>query len=222
MQLTILPTSFPCTPQFEVHGQVLPAKEVGGDFYDIYRLEDGRLGLVIARRIGQGDPGRAVHDGVPDPAQGHRDRDGLPRRRPDRGQHAAACGEPGVHVRHRVLRGVQSPHRVLTYANAGHEPPVLRHSDGSTEALPFTGGVPLGIVDDMKFEERTSTLAPGEFVFLFTDGVTEALNESEEEFGNERVRGTIAEVGPGGTAPRSARYPGAHGRAVHGEGGAIR
>ena len=200
MQLTILPTSFPCTPQFEVHGQVLPAKEVGGDFYDIYRLEDGRLGLVIADVSGKGIPAalfmmvcRTLLKGI-----------------------AIGMGSPGgalteantlLHAENQasmfvtVFYGVFNPRTgSLTYANAGHEPPVLRHSDGSTEALPFTGGVPLGIVDDMKFEERTSTLAPGEFVFLFTDGVTEALNESEEEFGNERVRGTIAEVGPGGTA----------------------
>ena len=85
----------------------------------------------------------------------------------------------------------------LTYANAGHEPPVLRRTDGSTEALPFTGGVPLGIVDDMQFEEGSSALAPGELAFLFTDGVTEALNPSEEEFGNARVHDTIAEVNPG-------------------------
>ena len=56
MQLSILPTSFPCTPQFEVHGRVIPAKEVGGDFYDIYRLEDGRLGIVIADVSGKGIP----------------------------------------------------------------------------------------------------------------------------------------------------------------------
>ena len=61
------------------------------------------------RRVGEGDPGRVVHDGLPDPAEGHRHRDGVPRGGPDRSQHPAARGEPGVHVRHRVLRGVRPP-----------------------------------------------------------------------------------------------------------------
>ena len=197
MQLSILPTSFPCTPEFEVHGQVISAKEVGGDFYDIYRLDDGQLGVVIADVSGKGIPAalfmmvcRTLLKGI-----------------------AIGLGSPGealteanvlLHAENQasmfvtVFYGVFNPRTgSLTYANAGHEPPVLRRVDGSTEALPFTGGVPLGIVDDMKFEERTSMLAPGEFAFLFTDGVTEAQNTSEEEFGNARVHDTIAEVEPG-------------------------
>ena len=197
MQLSILPTSFPCTPQFEVHGRVIPAKEVGGDFYDIYRLDDGLLGVVIADVSGKGIPAalfmmvcRTLLKGI-----------------------AIGLGSPGealteanvlLHAENQasmfvtVFYGVFNPRTgSLTYANAGHEPPVLRRVDGSTEALPFTGGVPLGIVDDMKFEERTGMLAPGEVAFLFTDGVTEAQNTSEEEFGNARVHDTIAEVEPG-------------------------
>ena len=197
MQLTILPTSFPCTPQFEIHGRVIPAKEVGGDFYDIYRLEDGRIGLVIADVSGKGIPAalfmmvcRTLLKGI-----------------------AIGMGSPGgalteanalLHAENQasmfvtVFYGVFDPKNGdLTYANAGHEPPVVLRRDGSTEALPSTGGVPLGIVDDMEFEERTSTLAPGEFAFLFTDGVTEAQNESEEEYGNERVFATVAGVEPG-------------------------
>ena len=197
MQLTILPTSFPCTPEFEVHGKVIPAKEVGGDFYDIYRLEDGRIGLVIADVSGKGIPAalfmmvcRTLLKGI-----------------------AIGMGSPGgalteanalLHAENQasmfvtVFYGVFDPgNGDFTYANAGHEPPVVRRRDGSTETLPSTGGVPLGIVDDMEFEERTSTLAPGEFAFLFTDGVTEAQNESEEEYGNERVFDTISGVEPG-------------------------
>ena len=197
MQLTILPTSFPCTPQFEVHGRVVPAKEVGGDFYDIYRLEDGRIGLVIADVSGKGIPAalfmmvcrtllKGIAIGMGSPGGALTEANGL--------LHAENHASMFV----TVFYGVYDPRTgELIYANAGHEPPVVRRRDGSTEALPFTGGVPLGIVDDMRFEEGTSALAPGESMFLFTDGVTEALNESEEEFGNERVHDTIAKVEPG-------------------------
>ena len=197
MQLSILPTSFPSTPEFEVHGRVIPAKEVGGDFYDVYRLEDGGLGVVIADVSGKGIPAalfmmvcRTLLKGI-----------------------AIGLGSPGdalteanalLHAENQatmfvtVFYGVFNPETgVLTYANAGHEPPVLRRLDGTTEALPFTGGVPLGIVEDMEFEERSCNLAPGEFAFLFTDGVTEALNEAEEEYGNDRVHETVAAAGAG-------------------------
>ena len=85
----------------------------------------------------------------------------------------------------------------LTYSNAGHEPPVLRRNDGSTEVLPTTGGVALGIVEDMQYEERSIELARDELAYLFTDGVTEALNEAGEEFGSERLHAAIAGLGAG-------------------------
>ena len=198
MQLSILPTSFPSTPQFEVHGRVIPAKEVGGDFYDIYRLEDGRLGVVIADVSGKGIPAalfmmvcrtllKGIAIGMGSPADALSEANAL----------LHAENQASMFVT--VFYGVFNPRTGnLTYANAGHEPPVLRRLDGSTETLPFTGGVPLGIVDDMKFEEKSCSLAPGELAFLYTDGVTEALNEAEEEFGNRRVHDTISglEAGP--------------------------
>ena len=196
MQLSILPTSFPCTPQFEVHGRVIPAKEVGGDFYDVYRLEDGRLGIVIADVSGKGIPAalfmmvcrtllKGIAIGMESPAEALTEANAL----------LYAENQASMFVT--VFYAVFNPWTgSLTYANAGHDPPVLRRTDGSTEALPFTGGVPLGIVDDMRFEQRTSTLSPGEFAFLYTDGVTEALNEGEEEFGKARVHDTIAGVNP--------------------------
>ena len=197
MQLSILPTSFPSTPEYEVHGRVIPAKEVGGDFYDIYRLEDGMLGIVIADVSGKGIPAalfmmvcrtllKGIAIGMASPAQALTEANVL----------LHAENQSSMFVT--VFYGVFNPRSgSLTFANAGHESPVVRRRDGSTEALPFTGGVPLGIVDDMQFEERTSNIASGEFVVLFTDGVTEALNESEKEFGNDRVHDTIAGVEPG-------------------------
>ena len=197
MQLSILPTSFPCTPQFEVHGRVIPAKEVGGDFYDVYNLEDGRLGIVIADVSGKGIPAalfmmvcrtllKGIAIGMESPAEALTEANTL--------LHAENQASMFVTVFYAVFDPRTG---VLTYANAGHDPPVLRRTDGSTEALPSTGGVPLGIVEDVEFVEETSTLSPGDFVFLYTDGVTEALNEEEEEFGDARVHDAIAGVSPG-------------------------
>ena len=197
MQLSILPTSFPSTPEFEVHGRVIPAKEVGGDFYDIYRLESGRLGLVIADVSGKGIPAalfmmvcrtllKGIAIGTDSPAGALREANTL--------LHAENQATMFV----TVFYGVFNPRTgVLRFANAGHEPPVVRRTDGTTESLPSTGGVPLGIVEDIEFEEKSIELAPGDVAFLFTDGVTEALNVTEEEFGEARVHDTIAGVDSG-------------------------
>ena len=197
MQLSILPTTFPSTEAYGVHGRVIPAKEVGGDFYDIYRLENGKLGLVIADVSGKGIPAalfmmvcrtllKGIAIGTNSPAEALTEANVL----------LHAENQESMFVT--VFYGVYSPRTgTLTFSNAGHEPPVVRRKDGSTESLPSTGGVPLGIVDDVEFEEKSVELASGDVAYLFTDGVTEALSETEEEFGEARVHTTIAGVDSG-------------------------
>ena len=197
MQLSILPTTFPSNAEFEMHGSVTPAKEVGGDFYDFYRLEDGEIGIVIADVSGKGVPAalfmmvcRTLLKGV---AIGHRSPAQVLTEVND-----MLFEENRTTMFVTVFYGVFDPRTgALTYSNAGHEPPVLRRNDGSTEVLPTTGGVALGIVEDMQFEERSVELARDELAYLFTDGVTEALNEAGEEFGNERLHAAIAGLGDG-------------------------
>ena len=75
----------------------------------------------------------------------------------------------------------------FTYANGGHNPPLLVRSDGSSEELPLTGGIALGLVPDFEYEEHTLRLLPGDALILYTDGVTEAMNEDQEEFGVPRL-----------------------------------
>ena len=75
----------------------------------------------------------------------------------------------------------------FTYANGGHNTPVIVHADGSSTLLPLTGGIALGVVPDLEYDQETVTLLPGDTVVLYTDGVTEAMNDKEEEFGMERL-----------------------------------
>ena len=204
MQLSILPTTFPSNAEFEMYGSVTPAKEVGGDFYDFYRLEDGEIGIVIADVSGKGVPAalfmmvcRTLLKGV---AIGHRSPAQVLTE-----VNTMLFAENRTTMFVTVFYGVFNPRRGrLTYANAGHEPPVLRRSDGAMEVLPTTGGVALGIVADMQFGERSIEFARDELAYLFTDGVTEALNEAGEEFGSERLHATIAGLGAG-SARETAR-----------------
>ena len=82
------------------------------------------------------------------------------------------------------------------YANGGHNLPVIFHADGSTTVLPYTQGLALGVLTDVDYEEGEITLAPGDTVVLYTDGVTEAMDLEKEEFGMERLQALFAGGGP--------------------------
>ena len=84
----------------------------------------------------------------------------------------------------------------FTYANGGHNPPLVVHADGSSETLPLTGGVALGLVPGLEYEQQTAALAPGDTLFLYTDGVTEAMNGDSEEFGLDRLQAVFAATPP--------------------------
>jgi len=84
----------------------------------------------------------------------------------------------------------------LTYANGGHNPPLLIHADGSSEFVPRVGGIALGIVQGVPFSQGSITLQPGDTLLLYTDGVTEAMNAENEEFGVERLQAIFLEDPP--------------------------
>ena len=189
MQQSILPTEFPTAEGYEVFGSMTPAREVGGDFFDIFNLENGSIGLAIADVSGKGVPaalfmmasrtllkGSAI--GLNDPGRVLQEVNDL----------LYDDNEAMMFVT--VLYAVYNPAtRELTYANGGHNLPVIVHADGSNTVMPSTNGIALGILDGGEFEQSSITCAPGDTVVLYTDGVTEAINVSEEEFGMERLQG---------------------------------
>jgi len=84
----------------------------------------------------------------------------------------------------------------LAYANGGHNTPLVVHADGRSTVLPPTGGIALGVAPGFAYEERTTTLQPGDYVVLYTDGVSEAENEQGDQFGLERLREVFANEMP--------------------------
>lgn len=187
IQQSILPTQFPQSKGYQVFGSMEPARSVGGDFYDVMHLENGRVGLAIADVSDKGVPaalfmmstrtllkGAAI--GNSNPSDVLREVNDL----------LNAENDAAMFVT--VLYAVYDPEtRVLTYANGGHNPPLIVHADGSSDLLPLTGGIALGLVPELEFDQDSLTIAPGDSVVLYTDGVTEAMNAEAEEFGNERL-----------------------------------
>ena len=192
MQQSILPTHFPDAEDVKLFARMLPAKEVGGDFYDFFWLAPGLLGVVIADVSGKGVPAalfmavartliRATAIAADGPAACFRSVNGL----------LAEDNDTAMFVT--VFYGVlDTATGELIYANAGHCPPCLVDPEGAVTALAGTGGIALGVMDDVEFREASVFLKPGSTVLLFTDGVSEAFDPEENEFTEARLRQVIA------------------------------
>ncbi len=201
IQQSILPTDFPPHSGYDVYGSMDPARDIGGDFFDVIRLEDGRLGLAVADVSGKGVPAalfmmssRTMMKGaaisVPEPGKALGMVNSM----------LSEDNEAQLFVT--VLYAVYDPATgTFTYASGGHDMPLLIHPDGSSELLPLTGGIVLGIVPELEYDENSIAVNPGDTLFCYTDGITEAMNEADEQFGVERMRQTFAE-----TPPRNAQH----------------
>ena len=196
IQQSVLPTEFPSSEAYEVAADMEPARNVGGDFFDIIRLENSRLGLAVADVSDKGVPAALFMMSSLTQLKGA----------------AIGIGEPGGVLTEvndllnednetamfvTVLYAVYNPDSgKITYANGGHNPPVIIHADGSSTMLPMTGGIALGVAPGFPYEQSTFTLGPGETIILYTDGVTEAMNGEGEEFGVDRLRDLFAGAPP--------------------------
>ena len=187
IQQSILPTKFPRCPDYQVFGSMEAARNVGGDFFDVIALEGDQVGLAIADVSGKGVPAalfmmssrtllKGTALGVPDPSQVLHEVNNL----------LHENNEADMFVT--VLYAVYNPENgELTYANGGHNSPLIVHADGSSALLPLTGGIALGMLPDLQYRQNTITLAPGDSVVFYTDGVTEAMDGADQEFGTERL-----------------------------------
>lgn len=199
MQLSLLPQATPQLPGWQFASHYQSAWQVGGDFYDFIQREDNpaKLCLVIADVTGKGVPA-ALYMAVART---------LIRAETGKTNSAAQVLQ---RVNELIIDDNQSPlflsalyaileveTGALHYASAGHDPPLcLRQASGSVETLPAKGFL-LGAFRDVACTEQTSTLAVGDVLLLYTDGVTEARDESGGFFGEERLKATIAAVGNG-------------------------
>ena len=196
IQQSILPTRFPKTPQYEVFANMEPARNVGGDFYDILALEGGNVGLAIADVSDKGVPaslfmmvsrtllkGSAI--GIPEPGYVLRDVNDLLYEENDTSMFVT------------VIYAVYSPDTgKFVYANGGHNPPLIIHEDGSSTLLKPIGGIALGIAPGRAFPQETVILDHGDILMLYTDGVTEAMDADREEFGMDRMQKVFADRPP--------------------------
>jgi len=196
IQREILPRSLPEVAGVELAAANLPTRQVGGDYYDLFPLSRGRLAFLVADVSGKGIPAallvNTVHAAV------HLQID-----------EAKTVADLVLRIDRHLQRfsatrkfltlffGLLEPDSgLLRYVSAGHNPALLLRAGGRIERVDSTG-VPIGMFPSATWREETVTLDHGELIAVYTDGLTEAGNERDEEFGMERLSRRIAASGPG-------------------------
>ena len=201
IQMELVPKTFPPFPDrddFELYAMMTPAREVGGDFYDFMMPDADHLWIVIGDVSGKGIAAalfmavtrtflRAFFHEEKSPGKVlYRVNNELSRNNEASMFVTLFCGV--LHL----------PSGNFRWANAGHNLPLLLTADGAASFLPKTRGVVAGAMEDIQFTEAELTLAAGDSLYLYTDGVNEAMNAAEQLFGNDRMQDALVRYGQAG------------------------
>jgi sigma-B regulation protein RsbU (phosphoserine phosphatase) len=193
IQQSFLPEKEPEIPGVDIAASNIPAKEVGGDFYDFIPISNDQWGLTIADVSGKGVPAalfmalsrtlvRASTTGNPNI------RDGIEK------ANDLICQDAKTGMFVTLFYAIlDSKKKRLKYVNAGHNPPLLLRQPSGKTILLKADGIALGVMDCIKLEEAEVELEKGDVLTLFTDGVTEAINDTEEQFGQARLLRIVQE-----------------------------
>ncbi len=189
IQQAILPKNFPPFPNrtdFGIYASMVAAKEVGGDFYDFFMIDHNRLGFVIGDVSGKGVPA-AIFMAVSRTLIRATGLKGLPTDECMNYVNNLLCNESVSCMFVTVFYGIlNSATGEVEYVNGGHNPPYILSETGIRK-VEMTGGPILGCVEDFDYQSKRIKLLPGDSLFLFTDGVTEAFNTQDQLYGEERL-----------------------------------
>ena len=194
IQESALPNTFPPFPQvdkFDIYASMNAAKEVGGDFYDFFLVDDHTLGFLIADVSGKGIPASlfmmAAKTELGNYMASEMD---LAQAIQTANYHLCQGNDAGMFVTVWAAK-LDWKTGVLTYVNAGHNPPLLRHN-GTWSWLRQRGGIFLGTFDAAQYRSETIRLEEGDELLLYTDGVTEAFSVDDEQYGELRLERYLA------------------------------
>ena len=190
IQTSILPKIFPPFPdrkEFDIYAKMLPAKEVGGDLYDFFLIDKYRLGIIIGDVSGKGIASALLmavcktllkataYKGIPADSILYEVNNIL-------------VDESPSNMFVTVFYGVfDTRNGAFEYSNGGHNPPYLISNEGKVKQLENIGGLLLGAMKDAEYESNIVKINPGESLFFYTDGITEAFNNENEEFNESRL-----------------------------------
>ncbi len=201
IQQSILPRTFPQLQNFALCAEMITAKEVGGDLYDFFMIDDDRLGFMIGDASGKGVPAAlfmavsrtllrstALRGASPDECL----------QQVNALLHANSDHETFITLFYAIL---DTRNGEIAYCNAGHNPPYLLRRSGDLESVTAAGGLMLGLFGHATYQIGKLTLQPGDRLIMFTDGVTEAKNPAQDDFTEARLEEFLRRA-PGTALPQ--------------------
>ena len=198
IQQSSLPQVFPPFPHrtdFDIFAAMVPAREVGGDFYDFFLIDDARLGVVVGDVSGKGVPA-ALFMAVSRTLLRSNALAGLAPGECLQRVNSLLCLENSAEMFVSVFYGILDTRTGgFEYGNGGHNRPYLLRHGGAAEVLEGTGGAVLGVLEDHPYAAKSATLRPGDGVFLYTDGVTEAMDADGNLFSDARLHTALGQYG---------------------------
>ena len=187
IQMTLVPSSSLVVGPWEIHGKVIPARHVGGDYFDYFPLGADRFGVTIADVSGKGLPASIMMSNVQASLRAFCDGDHAideALRRVNRS--VARSAMPGKFIT-LFYAEIDIRENRMRYSNAGHNYPLLRRAGGALEEL-STGGLMLGPIEDAAYQVGEAAFAPGDALLLYSDGISEAMDTRDQEYGEDRLR----------------------------------
>jgi len=198
IQMAILPKADAdnrLDPDIDIHAFMKPAKDVGGDFYDYFRIDDTHIGFCMADVSGKGVPA-AIFMAVSHTLLRMAGRKTLNAVNVITESNSILASESFNSMFVTLFYGIiDTQSGEVQYVNAGHNPPYIIKSDGTVTALPNSTNICLGVIEDYQYKGDTLKLDKGDSLFTFTDGVTEACSLTEELFGEERLETLLKTLG---------------------------
>jgi serine phosphatase RsbU (regulator of sigma subunit) len=193
IQISSLPMKYPDCEEFDLYAEMQTAKEVGGDFYDFYTIDETKVAFLVADVSGKGIPAamfmmkaKAIIKDLTETGME------LSEVFTKANEKLCENNEAGMFVT--AWMGILDLMTgTLSFANAGHNPPLIKTADGKFEYLKARSGLFLAGMEDIKYKKNQITLNPGEMIYLYTDGVTEATNISNELYGDKRLHSVLNE-----------------------------
>ncbi|MFQ5583172.1 MAG: GAF domain-containing SpoIIE family protein phosphatase [Calditrichia bacterium] len=192
IQLKLLPQSAPHLPGYAIAGHSVPAQEVGGDYYDFMAIDENHLAFCLGDVSGKGIPAAMLMSNLQATLRGQTLLEAIPKLCLERSNTLLFQSTDFQKFATLFYGILDTQNHALTYCNGGHDNPFLFCKQQKPLRLAI-GGTVLGFVEKFSYEQETIPMEPGNVLAIYSDGVTEAMNRDEEEFGEERLARVIAE-----------------------------
>ncbi|MEP4145611.1 MAG: SpoIIE family protein phosphatase [Halioglobus sp.] len=194
IQMSMLPLTFPAFPEhqsFDIFATLHPAQQVGGDFYDMFLIDDSKLCFCVGDVSGKGVPAALFMAVTKTLIKSFAAHECSPARILEQVNGEQAVGNDSCMFVTILLAVLDINTGEMTYSNAGHNPPLLRRSGGEIERLDARHGPIIGAIEDLDYGEDRLVLQPGDLLYFYTDGINEAMNIDRELYGEHRLLETL-------------------------------